>query len=68
MQSQAEFIAELNHNANARFKAQMFKFLLDTAHHSLPFTVTAEQEAAFKAALAERVARVEMQANDSFAK
>jgi hypothetical protein len=68
MQSQAEFIAELNRNANARFKAQMFKFLLDTAHHSLPFTVTAEQEAAFKAALAERVARVEMQANETFAK
>jgi len=66
MQSQSEFMAELNRNANARFKAQMFKFLLDSAHHSLPPTVTFAQEAAFKAALAERVARVEMQANDSF--
>jgi hypothetical protein len=46
----------------------MFKYLLDTAHHSLPFTVTIEQQDAFKAALAERVARVEEAAIKPFGK
>jgi hypothetical protein len=68
MQSQSDFINELNSNSRARFCASMFKFLLDTAHHSLPLSVTAEQEAAFKAALAERVARVEDGASKAFGK
>jgi hypothetical protein len=68
MQSQADFINELNANSRARFRASMFQFLLETAHCSLPFTVTAEQEALFKKALAERVARVEDGANKAFGK
>jgi hypothetical protein len=68
MQSESEFIAEVNRNANARFQATMFKYLLDTAHHSLPFTVTIEQQDAFKKSLAERVARVEDAAIKPFGK
>jgi sugar phosphate isomerase/epimerase len=62
------FINELNRNAKARFQAKMFKFLLETAHHSLPFSVTAEQEEAFKKALGERLAKQEAIANETFGK
>ena len=50
------------------YLASFFQHVLETAQFSLPLSVTAEQEAAFKAALAERVARVEMQANETFTK
>jgi hypothetical protein len=39
------------------YLASFFQHLLESAHYSLPFSVTAEQEAAFKKALAERVAK-----------
>lgn len=41
------------------YLASMFQHLLESAHYSLPFSVTAEQEAAFKKALAERVAKAQ---------
>jgi hypothetical protein len=39
------------------YLASFFQHLLESAHHSLPLSVTVEQEAAFKNALAERIAK-----------
>jgi hypothetical protein len=41
------------------YLASMFQYLLESAHHSLPFSVTVEQEKAFRKALAERVAKAQ---------
>jgi len=41
------------------YLASMFQHLLESAHYSLPFSVTVEQEQAFKKALAERVAKAQ---------
>jgi hypothetical protein len=60
------FIKELNRNSKAKYRAKMFQFLLENAHHGLPFTVTAEQETLFKNFLAERVASIEDSANKLF--
>ena len=68
MQSQADFINELNANSRARYRAKIFKEMLETAHFSLPFTVTAEEEATFKKFLAARVAGVEAYCDKTFGK
>lgn len=49
----------LKTNLRNSYLASMFQHLLESAHYSLPFSVTAEQEAAFKKALAERVAKAQ---------
>ena len=41
------------------YLASMFEYLLETAHHSLPFSVTVEQEKAFRKALDERIAKAQ---------
>lgn len=41
------------------YLASMFQYLLESAHHSLPFSVTVEQEKAFRKALDERIAKAQ---------